>query len=131
MVADIHPHEELLDQVRKEFADILGQSSQGIYIYLDDPHWICNDRLATMLGYGSATELLKASAASSFLDATVATDSQQRVVDTYMNAANKKLAAAIPVTWKTKNGGTFKSQVIFVPISYQGTGMSIHFVTAA
>jgi hypothetical protein len=130
MPPDAHPHEELLDQVRKEFAEILGQSSQGIYIYLDDPHWICNDQLATMLGYGSAKEL-KTSAGSSFLDAAVASDSQELVVNTYMNGANKKLAAAIPVTWKTKSGGKFKSQVIFVPISYQGTGMSIHFVTAA
>ena len=128
MAPDAHPHEELLDQIRKEFAEILGQSSQGIYIYLDDPHWICNDQLATMLGYASAKELM-ASAASSFLDSAVASDSQERVVNTYTNAANKKLAAAIPVTWKTKNGGTFKSQVIFVPISYKGTGLSIHFVT--
>jgi hypothetical protein len=130
MGTSTHPHEVILQQVREEFADILSQTTQGIYIYLDDSHWICNDRMATMLGYGSARELLKLSSGSPLLDAIVTPDSQQRVVESYMNAMNGKVASSIPVTWKKKDGGTIKTQTIFAPISFQGTVLAIHFITA-
>jgi hypothetical protein len=129
MTPAAHPHEVLLQQVQQEFGEILTQSTQGIYIYLDDPHWVCNDRLATMLGYASATELVKVASGSPLLDVLVATDSQPRVVDAYTSAVERKVASTIPVTWKKKGGGTVKSQTIFVPISYKGTVLAIHFVT--
>jgi len=129
MTSAPHPHEEFLQQIQEEFAEILAQTSQGVYIYLDDPHWICNDRLATILGYTSADELRKAWSGSPFLDLSVAADSQQRVVDAYMNVVNAKVASVIPVTWKKKGGGTMKTQTILAPISYKGTVVAIHFVT--
>ena len=129
MTSAPHQHEEFLQQIQDEFADVLAQTSQGVYIYLDDPHWICNDRLATMLGYASADELRKASSDSPFLDAAVATESQQRVVDAYRSVVNAKVASSIPVTWKKKDGGTMKTQTIFAPISFKGTVLPIHFVT--
>jgi len=129
MTSAPHPHEEFLQQIQEEFADVLAQTSQGVYIYLDDPHWICNDRLATMLGYASADELRKALGGAPFLDAAVATDSQQRVIDAYMNVVNAKVATSVPVSWKKKGGGTMKTQTIFAPISFKGTVLAIHFVT--
>ena len=129
MTTGPHPHEVLLKQIREEFAEILSQTSQGVYIYQDDPHWICNDRFATMMGYASAAELVKVSSGSPFLDATVAPESQQHVVNAYMNAVKEKLASTIPVTWKKKGGGSMNTQVIFVPISYKGSPLTIHFVT--
>jgi hypothetical protein len=124
-----HPHEVLLQQIQQEFADILGETSQGIYIYQDDPHWICNDKRATILGYASARELMKLSSGSPILDAIVATDSHQRVVEAYLNAVNSKVATSIPVTWKKKGGGTVNTQTIFVPFSFKGNLLAIHFIT--
>ena len=129
MKTEGHPHEELIHHVREDFAEILSQSPQGISIYLDDPHWTCNDKLATMLGYASADELLKFTAKSSFLDALVAEESKQRVPETYFKAINDKVASVIPLTWTKKGGGTLKTQVIFVPISVHGNTMVLHFVT--
>ena len=96
---------------------------------MDDPHWICNDRLATMLGYASAAELHSVATASPFLDVTVLAENQERVIKAYMNSVNNKAASAIPVTWKKKGGATLKTETIFVPISYQGTALTIHFVS--
>ena len=124
-----HPHEVLLQEIRKEFADILSQTSQGIYIYQDDPHWTCNDKLASLLGYASANELLKLSAGSPILDAIVAPESHEQVVQAYMSATGQKVASIIPVTWKMKVGGKLKSQTIFVPFSYKGNLLTMHFVT--
>ncbi len=124
-----HPHEVLLQEIQEEFADILSQTSQGIYIYQDDPHWICNDKLAFLLGYASAGELLKLSSGSPILDAIVATESHEQVVQAYMSATERKVASSIPVTWKKKGGRVVKSQTIFVPISFKGNLLTIHFVT--
>jgi PAS domain-containing protein len=124
-----HPHEVLLQQVREEFAAILTQSSQGIYIYLDDSHWICNDRLATLLGYTSAEELRKGSSRSSFLEAVIVTDSHQAVVDAYRKVVDAKAASSITVIWKKKGGGTLKTQTIFAPLSFRGTVLALHFIT--
>jgi hypothetical protein len=129
MTSTPHPHEQFLKELRGEFAGILDQTSQGVYLYLDDPHWICNDRLATMLGYASAGELRKAAGDSQFLDIAVASESQQRVVDAYMGVVNANVASSIPVTWMKKDGSMLKTQTIFAPISFQGTVLPIHFVT--
>jgi len=123
-----HPHEEILQQIREEFNEILGQTTQGVYFYLDDPHWICNERLASMLGYASAAELIKLASESSLLDALVTSDSRDEVVNTYMNTVEKKVAASTPVSWKTKSGGSIMTNVIFVPISFHGNFLTLHFV---
>lgn len=124
-----HPHDELLDQIKEEFPDILQHTSQGVYIPMDDPRWICNDRLATMIGCASAAEPHSLASASPFLDVTVAAESQERVVNAYMNSVNDKVASSIPVTWKKKGGATLNTETIFVPISYEGTALTIHFAT--
>ncbi len=129
MSTTAHPHEEILKEIREEFTEILGQTTQGVYFYLDDPHWTCNERLASMLGFASAAELLKAAGASSLLDALVAPDSRDEVVSTYMNTVQNKVAASRSITWKTKSSGTLKTNVIFVPISYHGNLLTLHFVT--
>jgi PAS domain-containing protein len=129
MTAAPHPHEVLLQQIRQEFSEILAQSSQGIYIYQDDPHWICNERLASILGYASADELLKLAGGSPILDAIVAPESHQQVVQAYLGAVERKMASSISVTWKKKDGGTVISQTTFVPFSFKGNLLSIHFVT--
>jgi len=126
-----HPHEELVRHVREDYAEILQSSPQGISIYLDDPHWTCNDKLASMLGYASADEVLKVAAKSSFLDALIAEESLQRVPETYFKAVNDKIGSAVPVTWKKKDGRPLKTQVIFAPISVHGNTMVIHFITPA
>ena len=124
-----HPHEVLLDQIKEEYSAIFQQTTQGVYVYMDDPHWICNDRLATMLGYASAAELHTLGTASPFLDVTVPADNQERVIEAYMNSVNNKVASSIPVTWKKKGGAALSTETIFVPISYGGTAVTIHFVT--
>ncbi|HEX2697550.1 MAG TPA: hypothetical protein VHM28_07570 [Anaerolineales bacterium] len=129
MKTNEHPHEELIRQVREDFSEILASSPQGISIYLDDPHWTCNDKLATMLGYKSADEMIKVAVESSFLDALVSEESLKRVPETYFKAVNEKIGSVIPVTWKKKGGGTLKTQVIFAPISVHGNMMVMHFVT--
>src|SRR5258708_31157988 len=113
-------YDELINHIRGNFAEIFSQSKQGISIYLDDPHWICNDQLAILLGYSSSDELLKIAAKSSFLETCVSEESTERVSETYAKTINQKVASVIPVKWKKKGQGTVKAEVIIVPFSVHG-----------
>ena len=129
MATKEHPHEELIKHAREDFAEIFTKSPQGVFIYMDDPHWTCNDKLATMLGYDSADELLKTAAKSSLLDALVAPESLERVPAAYFKASDGKTASSVDITWKKKDGSTLKTQVIFAPFSIHGNTMVLHYVT--
>lgn len=120
-------HEQLIRGVAKEYADILRNSEQGVYIYLDDTHKICNKKFALLLGYESAEQW--AGVNESFPDAFVAAESQEILVDTYQSAMEKCTASEIKVTWKKKSVGTVKTTVILVPISHNGHRFALHFIS--
>ncbi|MBI3741072.1 MAG: PAS domain-containing protein [Chloroflexi bacterium] len=124
MAGKLHPHEEILNAIRDEYRDILNGSSQGIYIYLDDPHKLCNEKFAAMLGYKSAAEW---AASPQPLD-DVAETSMDALVSAFQNAMNNKAASLVSVTWKKKLGGTLKTNVIVVPIHFHGEMLALHFV---
>lgn len=121
-------HEELVSGISKQMKPILENSKQGVYIYLDDTHWICNKKFATLLGYKSPGDLLKAERKETFLDVLVDEKSQYAVSSTYHNSMQKLIGATGKVTWKKKSGSRIKTNVIMVPISYNGHVLSLHFV---
>lgn len=129
MSAAKHPHEQFLEDMEKEFAPILNDSKQGIYFYLDDPHWTCNERMASMLGYSSPKEVVALSANAPLLDAIVSPESKNVLIDAYMRAVNDKVASVVPITWKKKGGAIVKSHTIIAPVSFKGTILAIHFIT--
>src|SRR3989338_8317019 len=96
-------HEQLIDGISKQFKEILENSGQGMYIYLDDIHKICNEKFAKMLGYTSAKD--------------------------WSSAMEKGIGSSFDINWKTKNGKSLKTNVILVPIAFEGHLMALHFVT--
>ena len=131
MSQNLHPHQVMLNQFRHEFAQIFAQSVQGVYAYLDDPHWIGNERLAAMLGYASAAELHALTDRSSFLEACVVPASQQHVVETYQQTVGRLIGSHTSVTMLKKGGGAARFDIIFVPVSFQGTRLALHFLSPA
>ena len=49
-------HEQLINNLREAFKNILEKSEQSIYIYINDLDKICNERFAKLLGYASSEE---------------------------------------------------------------------------
>ena len=49
-------HKKLIKGLYDQMKPILDKSEQPIFIYLDDNHKACNDKLASMLGVTSAKE---------------------------------------------------------------------------
>jgi len=122
-----HPHVIMLNELQKQLKPILEKSAQGVYIYLDDEHSVCNKKFAAMLGYKSPREW---SEVDDPLEATFAHKSQNDVVAAYRNAVEKFTASAFNVTCKTKNGKELKTKFIIVPITFKGYSLALHFIEA-
>jgi len=122
-----HPHGEIINGVSEEFKEIFEESKQAIYVYLDDTHKTCNQRFATLLGYKSTEELLAVD--EPFIEAFVTHESQEILVSSYGKAMEDKVGSNIEVSWKKKSGGSVKTSVIIVPISYKGELLALHFIT--
>jgi len=123
---DIH-HEELVSGLLNQMKIIFESSEQPVYLYLDDNHWACNKRFSDLLGYKSSEELV--SQKLPLLDALVSEKSQDSLVTAYGNAMEKMVGSAIGVTWKKKNGQTVDTNVILVPVAYDGHLFALHFLS--
>ncbi len=124
--AQRHPHEILLDELRQEYKAILDGSKQAIYVYLDNEHKICNERFAAMIGYKSPKEY--AETPDPLVD--VDENSVNTLATTYQKAMEQKIGSSIEVTFKRHGGGSVKTNVILVPISYKSELMALHYITA-
>ena len=121
-------HEELVKGLYEQMKPVLDGSEQPIFIYLDDNHKACNNKLASMLGYKSPHEWAEK---QGFLDIHVAEKSRETLSSAYLKAMKKMAASTIQLTWMKKDGATVDSTMILVPIFFQGHLFSVHFVTSA
>jgi len=122
----VDKHKTIIEDARKQLAVILKESKQGVYLYLDDTHKLCNEKFASMLGYKSAKEWSKVN--QPFTDAFVEPQSQHTLVSAYQEAMNSKTGSCIEVTWK-KPGGQVNTQVILVPVNIKGHLLALHYIT--
>ncbi len=120
-------HEQLIQSLTDEYRELFARSRQGVYVYLDDVHKVCNEKFAALLGYPSPKEW--AAVKANFPDAFVADDSQGVLVTAYRKAIEDCIGSNIRVNWKKKSGGTVEASVILVPIVHHGHLLALHFVT--
>ena len=120
-------HEEIIKHFHEEYSSLLEHSEQGIYVYLDDVHKLCNKKFAQMLGYASAEEW--AQIKKPFAQTFVKDDSQHALVNAYGKAMEHAAGSSFPVTWKTKEGKNVPTQVILVPIAFEKHVLALHFIS--
>ena len=120
-------HEEILGWIRKEFNEILESSEQAIYFYVCDRHKICNKKFSSLLGYNSSEEWeMKEDAVSDVKD-----EDQEVLISAYRDAMEKNIGSSINISWKNmKKESLTKTNVILVPLSYNGELFAAHFITA-
>ena len=121
-----HDHDALMSEVGQHLAPILKDSSQAIYVYLDDAHIICNERFSSLLGYKSVKECMDLK--ESFLETFVDSSSQKDLASAYKKSMEKMAAESINITWKKKNGTKAKSKMIIVPYLHKGHLLALHFI---
>ena len=118
---------KIIDGIRSQLAAIFEDSSQSVYIYLDDLHKVCNGRFASLLGYSSPEEWAKVE--ENFPEAFVSKESQGTLTSAYQTAMKEYLGSVNSITWKTKSGKPVRTTTILVPISFEDHDMALHFIT--
>ncbi len=119
-------HGELLAGLVKEYKEIFDGSDQAIYVYLDENHFVCNKKFASLLGYGSPKEI--EDMRGDFLSPLVADESRDDLVSAYQKAMEKFEGSTVKITFKKKGGGSVSTTCMLVPISYEGHLMALHFI---
>lgn len=119
-------HDQLVGGLYRQLKAIFEESKQGVYLYLDDNHKVCNQRFASLLGYDSPQEWAKVT--ESVLDTFVAEKSQETLASAFQNAMERALASANTIVWKKRNAGEVQTTVIIVPVMYEEHQMALHFV---
>lgn len=126
MVNEHQHHEDLIAGIAKQFKPVLDGSPQGIYIYLDDEHKMCNQKFAVMLGYASAKEWNAIDAPL----ADVLEEDQAGVVKAYMDASERLIASQTEVRFKNvKTGKVAKARMTMVPVAFKDHTFVVHYFT--
>jgi PAS domain S-box-containing protein len=118
-------HEQVLSELLEQFLPVFTHSPDGVYLYLDDNHKICNQRMADMFGL-TVEEWRKI---PNFLDGFVASQDRELFATNY----GKHVAALKrPVSFRfhavRKNGETFLAETEMIPVSWKGHPIAYHFV---
>ena len=118
-------HDEVIPQLAEHLAPLFGASPDGVYVWLDEEHWTCNERLAELFG-STVAELGNT---AGFLQRFVAEDDQGLFSWNFWNRVQER---AFPVTFRFRavrvDGSTFLAETDMVPLTYGGHTVAYHFV---
>jgi PAS domain S-box-containing protein len=118
-------HEQVLSGLLEQFMPVFSHSPDGVYLYLDDTHKVCNRRMADMFGL-TVEEWRKT---PSFLEGFVAPQDRQLFATNYRDHVT---TLGRPVTFRfhavRKSGETFLAETEMIPISWNGHPIAYHFV---
>lgn len=118
-------HEQILREMLEQFGPVFESSPHGVYLYLDDYHKICNERLAKMFGL----TVKEWAAAPNFLSDFVDERDQELVARNYQHHIAD---LTHPITFRfrarRKDGSTFNAETDMIPISWRGNPVAYHFV---
>lgn len=124
--SNLHPHhEELISGLYNQMKSIFESSDQPMYLYLDDAHKICNQKLASLLGFETPTDWASVREFSDLVEEK----SMNSLVTAYQDAMTRMVGSTINVTWRKKPGGKVDSNVILVPVAYSEHLLALHFIS--
>ncbi len=117
--------EDVIRELAEQFRPIMEKSQDGVYLWLDETHKVCNERLGNLFGF-TVEEWREA---QPFLDSFVT--EEDRALYSW-NYHNRVARLAFPVTFRfrglRKDGSTFAAETDMIPISYRGYAVAYHFV---
>jgi PAS domain S-box-containing protein len=119
-------HEAATAELAEHLAPVFDASPDGVYVWLDETHWICSERFAELFGYASAAELRDT---PHLLQRIVQEDDQELFSLMYWNRVQ---ALAFPATFRfrgvRKDGSTCQVETDMVPLAFGGHTFAYHFV---
>jgi len=122
---DAVAHDDVIPRLAEHLAPMFAESPDGVYVWLDEHHWTCNERLAELFGY-TVGELENS---PGLLQRLVHEDDQGAFSWNYWSRVQ---ARAFPATFRfrgvRKDGATFGAETDMVPLTFGGHTVAYHFV---
>ena len=119
-------HELATQELASHLEPVFASSPDGVYVWLDEDHWVCNERFAAIFGYGSPAELNNT---PHLLQRLVHEDDQANVSWNYWNRVQ---SLAHPVTFRfrgvRKDGSSCSIETDMIPVTFGGHTFAYHFV---
>jgi PAS domain S-box-containing protein len=119
-------HDVATKELAEHLRPIFESSPDGVYVWLDEEHWICNERFARMFGYDSPDEL---NDTPYLLQRIVHEDDQEQFSWSYWNRVQ---TMSFPTTLRfrgvRKDGSEVQAETDMIPLTYGGHTFAYHFV---
>lgn len=124
-MADEHEHVQILKELAEQFKPLFQKSPEGIYLYIDEVHKICNERLASMFGL-TVKEWES-------MEGFVNRHTDGKDVDVYVNNYHRHIHQTLtPTRFRfiavRKDGSKFKAETDMIPFPWRGEMLAFHFV---
>ena len=119
-----HEHVKILRELGEQFKPMFEKSPDGIYVYIDEVHKICNERFARMFGL-SVSEWKKL---DGFVNKHAVEEDQSTIVEAYHRHIHQEMTPArLRVGGIRKDGSTFKFEIDMIPFPWKGEMLALHF----
>ena len=118
-------HEVATKELAEHLRPLFESSPDGVYVWLDEEHWICNERFAELLGYASPDEL---NDTPHLLQRWVHEDDQQVFSWSYWNRVQTlSFPTTLRFRGKRKDGSEVLVETEMIPLTYGGHTFALHF----
>ena len=119
-------HEQILREMEEHFGPLFESSPVGVYLYVNDVHKICNERMAQM--HGMTVEEWRNR--PTFLNDFIAQEDRGLYARNYQQHVAGLMRH--PVTFRfrglRKDGSTFTAETDMIPLCWRGHAVAYHFV---
>ena len=124
-MAEEHEHVKILKELGEQFQPLFQNSPDGVYLYIDEVHKICNEKLAKMFGLTVA----EWEAMQDFVNKLIVDEDQDKIINSYHEHVHRKLTPD-KVRFKgiRKDGSTFNGESDLVPFPWRGEMLALQFM---
>jgi PAS domain S-box-containing protein len=122
---DAEEHEKILRELAGQFGPLFESSPFGVYLYVDDTHKICNERMARM--HGMTVEEWQNTL--TFLNDFIVEEDREMYARNYQHhVAGLKHPVTFRFRGLRKDGSTFAAETDMIPLCWNGHPVAYHFV---
>ena len=119
-------HEVATRELAEHLRPIFESSPDGVYVWLDEEHWICNQRFAELLGYDSPGEL---NDTPHLLQRWIHEEDQGQFSWAYWNRVQtRSFPTTLRFRGKRKDGSEVPFETEMIPLTFGGHTFAYHFV---
>ena len=120
-----HSHKDLLAKLTEHFQPVLDNAPDGVYLWLDPEHLVCNENLAKLFGITPA----EFARTTDFLGRFVDPEDQERFAANYGKHIGQ-VQGPVRFRFKArrKDGTAFDAETDMIPVGFGGHVAAYHFV---